>query len=78
MKINDIRNYVLEPNFKITYIENKLDIINYNKIEHLDNNKIIVSYEKGIMVIDGKELVLKKMLKDEILITGMISKIELR
>ena len=78
MKINDIRNYVLEPNFKIIYLENKLDIINYEEIEHLSNNKIIIKYEQGLINIEGNNLILKKMLKDEVLIIGKITKIEFR
>ena len=76
--IKDLRGYVLEEKFKMNYLDNKLDIINYKEISHFDSNKIIVIYQNGSIVVSGKNLVVSKLLHDELLIEGNIDKIELR
>jgi sporulation protein YqfC len=77
-KIEEFKNYLLETQFKMTYFQNKLDLLNYSSIEHFDNNKIMIKYDQGLVVVDGKNLVIKRLIKDEILITGDIKSIELR
>lgn len=77
-RIDELRNYIIESNFKMTLIDNNIDILNYNSIEHFDSSKVIVKYEKGTIVISGKNLVVSKLLDDEILINGLINNIELR
>lgn len=74
----NLRNYILESDFKIIYLTNKLNIVNYNDISHFDSNKIIVNYNDGSVLIGGKSLVVSKLLKDELLIEGSINKIEFR
>ena len=45
MKIIDgIRNYVIEQEFEIRIINNKVDVINYKDIGHFDSNKVIINY----------------------------------
>lgn len=73
-----LRNYVLETDFKITILKNKIDVLNYISIEHFDSNKIMIKYSEGILVINGTSLVVSKLLTDEVLITGVIKGIELR
>lgn len=77
-QIDKLRSYILENEFKMTILENKIDIVNYISIEHFDLNKIIVKYEKGYITINGTNLVVTKLVTDEILITGVIKNIELR
>lgn len=74
----NLRNYILENEFKIVYLSNKLDIVNYSDISHFDNNKIIINYNEGSVLISGKNLVVSKLLKDELLIEGSIDKLEFR
>ena len=76
--VNNLRNIILEEQFKINYIKNKLGIINYIDISHFDNNKIIIKYKEGNILIGGENLVVSKLTKDEILIEGSIEKIEFR
>lgn len=74
----NLRNYILESDFKIIYLTNKLNIVNYSDISHFDNNKIIINYSDGSVLIGGNNLVVSKLLKDELLIEGSINKIEFR
>ncbi len=76
--VNNLRNVILEEQFKINYIKNKLGIINYIDISHFDNNKIIIKYKEGNILVGGENLVVSKLTKDEILIEGSIEKIEFR
>ena len=79
MKIIDgIRNYVIEQEFEIRIINNKVDVINYKYIGHFDSNKVIINYSDGSVVIKGNNLVVSKLMNDEILIGGEIKGLELR
>lgn len=73
--LNEFRNYALEEKFKIIYLDRKLDIINYTDIVHFDNNKIIINYKQGVLTISGKNLVISKLLSDELLIEGTLEKV---
>jgi len=76
--IKSMREFVLEAEFKITYLNNKLDIVNYTNISHFDSTKIILNYAKGSLVISGNNLYVSKLLTDEVLVEGSIEKIEFR
>lgn len=76
--INDLRNYLTESEFKITILKNKINLINYESIEHFDANKIMIKSDSGLIVINGKNLVVTRLLIDEVLITGIIHNIEFR
>lgn len=76
--IDQFRNYILDEEFKITVLNGKVNISSYQKIDHFDSNKIIIRYEHGSVSINGKNLVVSKLLKDELLITGNIKNIELK
>lgn len=76
--IKRIRNFLLEDEFKIIILKNKINICNYESIEYVDNDQIIIKNINELLLIKGKNLVITKLLNDEILITGMIKNIEMR
>ena len=76
--VHKFRDYILESELKIIILENRVDIVNYTEIGHFDSNKIIVRHDKGNIVINGNNLVVSKLLTDEVLISGTIKNIELR
>ena len=76
--IKDLRNYLIESEFKITILKDKINLVNYESIEHFDTNKIMIKSDNGLIVINGKNLVVTKLLIDEVLITGIINNIEFR
>ena len=79
MKIVDnFRSFLLEENFEIHIYKNKINIVNYTSIGHFDSNKIIVYSSSDFITIKGENLVVNKLLSDEVLITGIITSIELR
>ena len=76
--INGIRSYILEDETKITIVNNKINITNYIDIGHFDSEKIIVKLNKKNITIKGNDLVVSKLMNDEILITGDFNNIEFR
>ncbi len=73
-----LKEYILENSFKIVFMDNKLDIINYIEIIHFDSTKILIQHDKGCISIIGDNLYVSRLLKDEILIEGSIKKLEFR
>ncbi len=78
MSFDKLRTYILENEFKLIYLNNKINVVNYSDIGHFDNNKIIVYNENKIITINGNNLVISKLLKDELLIEGKIERIDIR
>lgn len=76
--INGIRSYILENETKITIVSNKINITNYIDIGHFDSEKIIVKLDKKNIIVKGNNLVVSKLMNDEILITGNFNNIEFR
>ena len=74
----DARNYIMENDLKVIYLDNKVDVINYGQVISFDNNKIILKSENKTILVVGDNLVVSKLLISEILIVGNITKIEFR
>ena len=72
------RNYLLDETFNMRVLKNKIDICNYESIGYLDNDLIIINYDSGEIKIKGENLVVSKLLNDELLISGNIKIIEMR
>lgn len=70
-----LRTYILETDFRMNYLKDKLNIVNYDEIDHFDSNKIIIRYIGGNVIINGNNLIVTRLLKDEILIEGKIKTI---
>lgn len=76
--VNGIRSYIKESDFKITILNNRINIVNYKDIGHFDSNRIVVKLEDKEIIIKGNDLVVSKLMNDEILITGDFTNIEFR
>ena len=75
--IKEIINYIKDNKFKITYINNSVDVINYDNILEVTDKIITLKKENKLILVKGQNLKLDKLLEHEILITGLIKKIEL-
>ena len=73
-----IRSYFLEEQFQLIYLQNQIDIINYQEIDSKKKKKIRIRYKGGVLIVAGHNLSISKLLDDEILIRGDIEKIEFR
>lgn len=76
-KIDAFRSYLLEDEFKITILNNKINVVNFTSIGHFDDSKIIIRHKEGNIIVKGSHLVVSKLLSDEILISGNIKNIEM-
>lgn len=75
--INKLDRYLEDKTFEIIVKDNKVDIINYKEIIDFSTNKISLKCDNKIINIDGKNLIISKMLDDELLITGIIINIRI-
>lgn len=68
--IKKINNYIFENDYKLTITEKYINIINYEEIINFSLNKIDIRCNKCIISIEGKDLIISKMLNEEVLIKG--------
>lgn len=76
--IRMVDNYINDKKYSMIYTSSGLDIINYSEILDFSSSKISIRYKDNIYYIEGKSLVISKMMEEEILITGIISSITFR
>lgn len=77
-KIDTFRSFILDNEIKIHVYKNKVNIVNYDKIIDFTSKEVVVGYLEGKIIITGNKLAISRLLLDEVLITGIIEKIELR
>ena len=75
--IKRIISYIKDNKLKINYINNSVNGVNYDKILEVTDEVITIIKENKIILIRGNNLKISKLLDNEILITGLINKIEL-
>ena len=73
-----IREYIFYHRFSLTLKNNTLDIVNYLEIISFSDDAITLKYEGGNIRISGKDLIISKLLDDELLIKGEVKSIEFR
>lgn len=72
----DLRNIIYDQKFKITILENKVDINNYQEILVFEENQILVTANNCVINIKGQNLTISRLLEHELLIEGKIKTIE--
>lgn len=76
LNIKKIINEYVECNlFEIKFVNNKVIIYYYDKIKHFSNEKIIVIKEEKEYIVEGKNMVIETLFKEEIIISGNINSI---
>ena len=75
--INKLDRYLEDKKYQIIIKENQVDIINFQEIIDFSTNKITLRCENKIINVEGKNLIISKMLDDEVLITGIIYNIRI-
>ena len=71
-----LSQYINDDEFRMTIYENKIHIINFKRILSLEDNYISFQNNHQKISIIGNKLVLNKLLEKEVLIKGIILKIE--
>mgnify|MGYP003306946488 CR=1 FL=1 len=76
MRVFDyLDRYLVDDEYKITLTNNYLNIINYLEIMDFSNKEITIKHAHGLTIIKGNNLVVSKMMNDELLIKGEIKSI---
>ena len=75
--INKLDRYLEDKNYEIIIKENKINIINFKEIIDFSVSKITLRCDNKIINIEGKNLIISKMLDVELLITGSIYNIRI-
>ncbi len=74
--LEKISNYVNDKEFRLTLYTDKIHIINYKKIISLENNYLSILCLNKKILVTGNNLILSKILDNELLIKGNINNIE--
>ena len=75
--IEKIVHYIKDNSLKIKYFDNNVNIVNYDKILEIKSDVITIIKDNKLILIRGENLKLTKLLDNEILIIGIIKRIEL-
>ena len=70
--ISKLDRYLEDKNYQIIIKENQVNIINFKEVIDFSTDKISLKCDNKIINIDGKNLIISKMLDEELLITGII------
>lgn len=77
MKIKDnILNYLYDRDYIISMYDNYFYIFNYKYLESFNNDLISVRLNSKRINIIGRDLLIVKITKEELLIKGIVEKVE--
>jgi len=75
--INKLNRYLEDKNYQIIIKNNFVNIINIEEIIDFSVSKITVRCNNQIIIVEGKNLIISKMLEDEVLILGTINNVRI-
>ena len=73
---NCLDRYLVDREYKVTLSKGRAHIINYLEIVDFSSDRVVVKYDGGKTTLLGTNLVVSKMLEDELIITGNLQSIE--
>ena len=71
-----VYEYVKDEEFRFTIYSDRIHIINYEKINTLNSDYILIEGIDRKISIKGKNLILNKLVEKEVLIIGEVNNIE--
>lgn len=71
-----IRNFLYSKDYFINFFENNIHIFNFVKLLNISNDIIAFEFEEFKIIIKGESFVVKKMMKNEMLIQGKVKMVE--
>lgn len=74
----ELKNIIYDTNFKITILENQINIKPFKEILIFEETEILIKTDQKIIKIKGENLTINKLENYELLILGKIISIELR
>lgn len=73
---DNFKNFLFDLDNFITIYENTLHVFNYEKLNKLSETEIIIKIQNKLLKIEGINLKIKQMTKQELLVNGTILKVE--
>lgn len=70
--MNRLDNYLYDREYKIIVKDGFVDIVNYDEIVDFTLTKISVRYKNKIIIVEGRDLTISKMIDNEVLVVGNI------
>ncbi len=74
----ELNDFIRDTTLRIIIYKNKININNYKEILIFEDNNITIKTNENIIEIKGKNLIITKLEKHELLVQGKINKIEFR
>lgn len=68
-------NFLYDKDYFINIFENYIHVFNFRELKSLSSKKIILKLDTFTLDIEGNDLFITKMLPNEVLIKGNISKV---
>ena len=75
-KIEKLKNFIMDNEFRMTFFENRIHVINYQELISLSDEKIRIKTTNLTITFTGTQLILSKLLDQEIMIEGTLTKVE--
>lgn len=75
--LRNLRTFINDNEWYINIYDGKVNVVNYDDVILLEDNRISIKYKKGTIIIKGENLSVNKLLENEMLIIGKIKSIEL-
>ena len=72
----NFKNFLFDLEDFITFYENHFHVFNYKKLNKLSETEIVLTLNNMMVKISGIGLKIKQMTKQELLINGVITKVE--
>ena len=76
MNVDNLVKYLKDEEYLISFMDNKIHIFNYKEINKLSEDSVIINFKNKKLKILGKNFILSKMQKKELLIIGEVLKVE--
>lgn len=74
--MSSLKNFLYDKKFNIIFFDNNVYMYNYVNLKSLNNDLISLDFDKFILNIKGHNFIVKKLMKNEILINGTVSNVE--
>lgn len=74
--LRKVYEYIKDDEFRYTIYNNRIHIVNYEKIGSLSSDFILIKSGGKVVKVKGINLTLNKLLENEALIIGEVSNIE--
>ena len=72
---NYLDRYIVDDTFRIVAMDDLVNVVNYEEVLDFSSKEITIKHKNGEVCIKGSDLVVSKMIDDELIINGKIKSI---